>query len=343
MSDTDHKFIKPVIILAAPRSGSTLLFEILSKANNAWTIGDESHTAIESIPKFSPSSGLCNSNRLDEKDADKESLSLIRNYFYNQLRDRDGNRINDNHTQPKLLEKTPKNALRIPMLNKMFPDAYYIFLYRNPLQNISSIMDGWKSQRFVTYSRLKGRSTSWSYLLPPGWEKMHNKSLEEIACFQWKSANSTILKDLQSLIPTERWTTVSYTNVINNTEETIKNLCNFSGLEFDSALQEICKNKLQMSRYTLSAPSPTKWHKHAIELSKVIPPAKHVIKKIRQTIDNPLDADFDIEISEQLLMQLKEERLSKSLTENQKIESVGRNTPCPCGSGKKYKHCHGKM
>ena len=24
-------------------------------------------------------------------------------------------------------------------------------------------------------------------------------------------------------------------------------------------------------------------------------------------------------------------------------KSVGRNEPCPCGSGKKYKHCHGKM
>jgi preprotein translocase subunit SecA len=22
---------------------------------------------------------------------------------------------------------------------------------------------------------------------------------------------------------------------------------------------------------------------------------------------------------------------------------VGRNEPCPCGSGKKYKHCHGKF
>ncbi|MGE5640318.1 MAG: preprotein translocase subunit SecA [Clostridia bacterium] len=25
------------------------------------------------------------------------------------------------------------------------------------------------------------------------------------------------------------------------------------------------------------------------------------------------------------------------------IEKVGRNDPCPCGSGKKYKHCHGKL
>jgi preprotein translocase subunit SecA len=25
------------------------------------------------------------------------------------------------------------------------------------------------------------------------------------------------------------------------------------------------------------------------------------------------------------------------------VPPVGRNEPCPCGSGKKYKHCHGKL
>jgi preprotein translocase subunit SecA len=24
-------------------------------------------------------------------------------------------------------------------------------------------------------------------------------------------------------------------------------------------------------------------------------------------------------------------------------DKVGRNQPCPCGSGKKYKHCHGRL
>jgi preprotein translocase subunit SecA len=24
-------------------------------------------------------------------------------------------------------------------------------------------------------------------------------------------------------------------------------------------------------------------------------------------------------------------------------QTIGRNDPCPCGSGKKYKHCHGKL
>ena len=26
----------------------------------------------------------------------------------------------------------------------------------------------------------------------------------------------------------------------------------------------------------------------------------------------------------------------------QQIPKVGRNDPCPCGSGKKYKQCHGR-
>ncbi|MHA5865621.1 SEC-C metal-binding domain-containing protein, partial [Pseudomonas aeruginosa] len=24
-------------------------------------------------------------------------------------------------------------------------------------------------------------------------------------------------------------------------------------------------------------------------------------------------------------------------------QKIGRNEPCPCGSGKKYKHCHGQL
>jgi preprotein translocase subunit SecA len=29
------------------------------------------------------------------------------------------------------------------------------------------------------------------------------------------------------------------------------------------------------------------------------------------------------------------------VTVTRAMPKVGRNDPCPCGSGKKYKHCHG--
>jgi preprotein translocase subunit SecA len=31
------------------------------------------------------------------------------------------------------------------------------------------------------------------------------------------------------------------------------------------------------------------------------------------------------------------------IDEEVKVPRVGRNEPCPCGSGKKYKNCHGKL
>jgi len=33
---------------------------------------------------------------------------------------------------------------------------------------------------------------------------------------------------------------------------------------------------------------------------------------------------------------------AKPVTYKREEKKVGRNAPCPCGSGKKYKHCHGK-
>jgi preprotein translocase subunit SecA len=32
-----------------------------------------------------------------------------------------------------------------------------------------------------------------------------------------------------------------------------------------------------------------------------------------------------------------------ALAAGARVPKVGRNDPCPCGSGKKYKHCHGRL
>ena len=41
-----------------------------------------------------------------------------------------------------------------------------------------------------------------------------------------------------------------------------------------------------------------------------------------------------------------EDTISQSITDGNKTSEdkikIGRNDPCPCGSGKKYKKCHGK-
>ena len=37
------------------------------------------------------------------------------------------------------------------------------------------------------------------------------------------------------------------------------------------------------------------------------------------------------------------EEENKKSTINKVEKKVGRNEKCPCGSGKKFKHCHGKI
>ena len=69
-------FKQPIIILSAPRSGSTLLFETLAKSDELWTIGGESHAVIEGMPEFSPGYQDSISNQLTEKDGDEQSLNL---------------------------------------------------------------------------------------------------------------------------------------------------------------------------------------------------------------------------------------------------------------------------
>jgi hypothetical protein len=99
----------------------------------------------------------------------------------------------------RLLEKTPKNALRVPFLLEVFPDAQFIYLQRDPRANLSSMMQAWRAKGWITYRQLPGWPGPWSLLLPPGYERLQGRPLEEVVAFQWRIANETILDDLADL------------------------------------------------------------------------------------------------------------------------------------------------
>jgi hypothetical protein len=52
------------------------------------------------------------------------------------------------------LDKTPRYYLIVPFLARVFPDARFIFLYRNPLEVLASVLRTWHNDRFGT--RLTG-------------------------------------------------------------------------------------------------------------------------------------------------------------------------------------------
>src|SRR6185312_16403823 len=130
----DYEFDRPVFIVSPPRSGSSLLFETLALARNVCTIGGESHGIIEGKTAFGMLGAAARgyeSNRLDALDATPEIIASLRERFRRRAFDRNGEKVAG---RIRLLEKTPKNALRIPFLAKVFPDASFIYLHREPKQ-----------------------------------------------------------------------------------------------------------------------------------------------------------------------------------------------------------------
>jgi len=256
-------FDRPVFVMAAPRSGSTLLFETLACASELSSIGGESHSVFETIPGLSPAHpDGCESNRLTAEHATPAVTDSVRRGFASLLRDHEGNTIEiGDVSRVRLLDKLPKNALRIPFIQKIFPDALYIYLYRDPWQSISSMIDAWQSGNWVTYRDIIADGKPWSLLLTPNWRKLQSKPLEYICASQWVEANQHVMSDLQK-IGADRYICVNYDDLIADANRSIETICDFANIKFDRHIRERVATELPLSRYTQSAPDPKKWKRN---------------------------------------------------------------------------------
>jgi hypothetical protein len=284
--NTPPEFKKPLFIVSAPRAGSTLLFEILSALPDVWTTGAESHELIEGIPRLHPRGKNYASNVLTKKDYSPETAKTLRSRFAMDIFDRDGRRYPDlpENQMPlnaRLVEKTPKNALRIPFLKAVFPDARFVFLYRDPKENIASLMEGWKSKRFIAYRHLpRWPGKPWSFLLVPGWHSLQKASIAEIAAYQWKTANQFIVNSLKTL-PASSWFFATYKELTEETEKTMGKISAFARLKIDARVKKLLEAPLPLSAKTLSPPSPYKWKKYEEEIRILLPGVSSVADMIK--------------------------------------------------------------
>jgi uncharacterized protein (TIGR03032 family) len=270
-----QRFDRPIFIVSSPRSGSTLLFETLAQSPDLMTTGGESHVLVEGVAALHPASRQWESNRLLARDATESIAEDLAARFASSAVDRRG--------RPpaagafRFLEKTPKNALRIPFFRAMFPDAFFIYLYRDERATISSMVDAWRSGRFVTYPDLPGwEGHPWSLLLVPGWRALIGRPIPEVAVRQWTEATRIVLDDLEAL-PRESWCVVSYDQLIANPQQEIERLCAYVGIRWDQQLTA----PLPPSRSTLTPPDKGKWERNAAELSPLLPLAEPVAERAR--------------------------------------------------------------
>jgi len=274
---------QPIFIIAAPRSGSTLVFETLMQHKQLWSFGDEGHGWIESHPTLRPLPGGVASNRLTPANLTPELAEQLRIDMVNMLEAFEGNPAHQPGQPVRMVEKTPKNCLRIPFINAIYPDARFIYLYRRPAENIASIIEGWRHQRFVTYREVTTPHGYWCFLRPPGWQKMVNAPLAEIAAYQWALSHDVMLTDLASIEPS-RWMSCAFEEFISTPQATVARMEQFCQLEHDEALALKCAEPLPLSRYTQTAPSDSKWRTHEAAIRAVWPRILPVIQKINQRV-----------------------------------------------------------
>jgi hypothetical protein len=257
-------FDRPIFIVSTPRSGSTLLFETLEQAPGAFSIGRESHRLIEQIAEFFPPFRGWDSNRLTAEDAQPERVEQLARSFYEILKDRDGA---PPHGRIRMLEKTPKNALRVPFFDAIWPDALFVYLYRDVRQTLASMMEAWVSGGFRTYPRLPGwTGYPWSLLLVPGWRELIGQPLHVVTAHQWATTTQILLDDLEQL-PRERVKVIAHDRFLADPQGSIARLADSVGLAWDRELG----GELPLSKVTVSRPSGDKWRRLEREIEAVMP------------------------------------------------------------------------
>lgn len=278
-----HALERPVFVVCSPRSGSSLFFETMAQSPTLWTIGGESHALIEQISPLHPSQRRFHSNRLTAADATPEVIEKLESAFVRKLRNREGAAPAAAATGLRLLEKTPKNALRVPFLAAAFPDALFVYLYRDMRDTISSMLDAWRSGKFVTYPKLPGwDGPPWSLLLTPGWRELSGKTLPEIVAAQWSTTTRYLLDDLEALGP-GRWCVARYDALVAEPQQEMERIAAFIDAKWDRKLEVA----LPLSRHTLTAPDREKWRHNASDLDIALPLVTEVAERARALFAAP--------------------------------------------------------
>lgn len=270
---------EPIFIVGSPRSGTTLLFQILDASPHLASLGAEGHLLWDTYHRMSSGEGRSHALTADDvSDGERRALYWAIEKLAGQLR---------------FLDKTPRNALRIPYLNRLFPDAHFVFLKRDGRAAVSSLITAWRDgdDRFTTANvetdidGYGGRG--WRFLLPPGWQAFqHGHTLADVCAFQWVSSNEAILQ-AKGTIAAERWTEVAYEDLVATPTETIDRL--LSAIRLPASAEVMAAAEATASTTTATAvtsPEPEKWKReNPDEVASILPAILPMMRRLGYSVE----------------------------------------------------------
>lgn len=148
--------IRPVFIISLPRSGSTLLQRLIATHPEVSTVSEPwillplvaMYTDIESYSEYGEKlTAMAIEDFIEELPDKEEDLRRGIRRFVLELF---GKVSSGDSTF--FLEKTPRNTLIIKELMAIFPEGKFIFLWRNPVSIVSSMMETFSKGRWRLHS-----------------------------------------------------------------------------------------------------------------------------------------------------------------------------------------------
>jgi hypothetical protein len=246
-------FERPVFIIAMPRSGSTLLFDLLKVHPKLASWGDEAYPPWSAVDPELGSGPQGDALRSATPDAAAYERVMQQGVIAHHGRV---------PWRSRLLDKTPPSVLRVPALQSMFPDAVFIHLVRDAPDNIASLLEG-RDQRLAVRDWPHRNGMEWHFLMPPGWTDHLGEAPAQQFAWQWEVGTGTPLRDLSDCAR------IRYEDLVAQPEEAVEDLLEYAGLRMSREVLSACR-AMAPSKHTLSAPAPDKWRERAAEIEPVL-------------------------------------------------------------------------
>lgn len=229
------------------------------------------------MPLLHASSRGWDSDRLTSSDAnDGQIAERLRQRLSDGIRDAEGYEPDPEATHLRLLDASRANALRVPFLGTVFPQAIFVYVHRDPRESLAGMLEGWESGERVTHPELPGwEGPPWSYLLTPEWRALAGSSLAEVCLRQWTMSTRILLDDLERLAP-QRWCVVDFAALRDHPSRELGRLGEFTGIEWSEGLAA-----------PIDGPAPETWRRRESEAERVIDGTRELAQRAREWIAKP--------------------------------------------------------
>ena len=204
----------PVFLFSLPRSGSTLLQKVLmshhdiASAAEPWIMLPHLYACNEEglLAEYSHKISFTAVNEfITGLEHQKEDYFNALGVFFSTLYE---NQCSQNETF--FLDKTPRYYNIIPDIARVFPDAKFIFLFRNPINVMSSMMHTWSDGNLKRLYAFERDLKQGPRLMSEGYDLLRNKSYA-----------------------------VQYEDYVSNPEKYTKEICEYLEIEYDQTMLEV--------------------------------------------------------------------------------------------------------